>query len=116
MVMLVAFGLKNVPLTPPAANVKSGVTPPGSEPKPVVARRSDPGVLVGRLPGNVKVLMLPSLFAVTVKPLVNVSLEKLSNISMNCTLPLELVKISLTCQRWNAALADGVKPATRRKT
>jgi hypothetical protein len=98
-VKFVALGLKNMPLTPPWLNVKSGATPPGSDPKPVVAMRSDPGVLVDRLLGNVNVLILPSLFALRVNPLVAVSPLKLSNISTNCTLPSELLKTSFTCQK-----------------
>ena len=106
-VRLVALGLKNVPLTPPWLNVKSGVTPPGSDPKPVVAISIDPGVLE-ILPGNVKVLMLPSLLAERVNPLVKISPPKLSNISTNCTLPSELVKTSFTCHRWKPAFTDRV--------
>src|SRR5262245_13914827 len=62
-VRLAAFGSKNDPEIGVVLwlNVKSGVTPPGNEPKPVVAMRSDPGVLPERLLGNVNVLMLPSL-------------------------------------------------------
>ncbi len=43
--MLVALGLKNEPLIGVVLwlNVKSGVTPPLKEPKPVVASNSDPG-------------------------------------------------------------------------
>jgi hypothetical protein len=91
--------LKNIPLTPPSLNVKSGVIPPGNDPKPVVAMRSDPGVLLDRLWGNVNVLILPSLLAVSVNPLVNVSPLKLSNISTNCTDPEAFVNTSFTCQR-----------------
>src|SRR5262245_35805431 len=46
--------------------------------------------------------MVPSLLAVSVLPAMSVSPAKLSNISMNCTLPSALLKTSLTCQRWNA--------------